>query len=258
MPWLPHCFFTFSLPPKHMYLKTHQKWTNPPTQGRRVCKSDSELFLRLWWWKGSGSPQAVLRNKELILIWWAMLGFAVVVRGAQRGRSLPPKPVSSPDPTAQPVPRYQPAAAVPGGGNAGLAPQQHPQHKPRLRHWAVEEKSGGSSGLTLPSEGRVLPRAQERALRCAGAVVLRTAAIRSSGGMQMCWQGCAHFIACTCTQASVRFLPSSPIPRCRLGSCPQELLGARERVCRRKWREQGCQGTLMRASSILVVQLRVT
>lgn len=45
-----------------------------------------------------------------------MLGFAVVVRGAQRGRSLPPKPVSSPDPTAQPVPRYQPAAAVPGGG----------------------------------------------------------------------------------------------------------------------------------------------
>lgn len=257
MLWLPHCFFTFSLPPKHMYLKTHQKWTNPPTQGRWVCKSDSELFLRLWWWKGSGSPQAVLRNKDLILIWRAMLGFAVVVRGAQRGRSLPPSrwavltPPHSPSPGTGRLQRYL-------GGDAGLAPQQHPQHKPRLRHWAVEEKSGGSSGLTLPSEGRVLLRAQERALRCTGAVVPCTAAIRSSGGMQMCWQGCAHFIASTCTQASVCFLPFSPIPRCRLGSCPRELLGARERVCRRRWREQGCQGTLMRASSILVVQLRVT
>lgn len=29
-------------------------------------------------------------------------------------------------------------------------------------------------------------------------------------------------------------------------------------VCRRRWREQGCQGTLMRTASVLMVQLRVT
>lgn len=77
--------------------------------------------------------------------------------------------------------------------------------------------------------------------------------------MQMGWQGYALFIECTCTQASfVCFVPLCPIPRCKLGSCLQEILGVCGWVCRRRWREGGCQETLMRATSTLMVQLRVT
>lgn len=85
MLWLHHCFFTFSLPPKHMYLKPHQKWTNPPTWQWWACKSDSELFLWLWWLKSRAFPQTALRNKQLILILQIMLSFAMMVRDAQKG-----------------------------------------------------------------------------------------------------------------------------------------------------------------------------
>lgn len=255
MLWLHHCFFTFSLPPKHMYLKTHQKWINPPTRGRRVCKLDSELFSWLRWWKGRGSPQTVLGNRQLILILEAMLGFAAVGRGAWKGCS-PLQPGSNPDPTS-PSTTHPPQRA--GGGNAELAPQQHqyPQHEPQP-HWAREEKSGGSSGLARPGKARALLSAEERGLRCRGMVVSAQAQLGARMGC-----GCAGRPTLILLYAHARRLllfafSFSPIRRCRLVSCPQELLWAREQVCRRRWREQGCQGTLMRATSILMVQLRGT
>lgn len=81
----PSLLFNFLSSPKTYALKTHQKWTNPPTQGWRVCKADSKLFLCLCWGNGSSSPQTALGNKELIFILQTMLGFAVVAKGPQRG-----------------------------------------------------------------------------------------------------------------------------------------------------------------------------
>lgn len=85
----PSLLFHFLSSPKTYVLKTQQKWTNPPTQGWRVCKADSELFLCLCWGNGSSAPQTALSNKELIFILQAAPGFAVVVNGPHSGRSPP-------------------------------------------------------------------------------------------------------------------------------------------------------------------------
>lgn len=125
-----------------------------------MCKSDSELFLRLWWWKGRGSPQTASGNKQLILILQAVLGFAMVVRGNMEGMLVPPvRKQSWPHHTAHP--QVPPSCSSVPGGNMEWVPQQHLQPEHKHWHWAREKKSGGSSGLAQPGEDTVLLRAWE-------------------------------------------------------------------------------------------------
>lgn len=88
----------------------------------------------------------MLEHKELFLILQAMLCFALVVRGAQRGCS-PLQPFQIPA-----------GCSIIEEGNVDLAPQQHqhPQHEPQLKHGTEEEKSNCSFGLAQQSQERVL------------------------------------------------------------------------------------------------------
>lgn len=139
--------------------------------------------------------------------------------------------------------------------------KEHPLHGDREhvdpQHHQNEVLGGdtrGSSITSQPGKDRVLLRAQERLPRC------RTAAMLCQGSgwdMDVLAGLCSFYCLRVHTGLFCLFFPLFlPLQDTDWIHVPKSSYSSW--VCRRRWREQGCQGTLMRTASVLMVQLRVT